>query len=95
MTIWAGGCAVRKGPRRVRERRRGSRTRPGTGDTATSKTDLASSTPICILGKGTPPPVGGLSGPCVLLARWCRLGDESIPSHGPAERVRFQRKPSD
>src|SRR6266566_6040278 len=47
---------------------------------ATSKTDFARSTPICVVFMWTPSPFCGLRGRSWLLARWCRLGEESIPS---------------
>jgi hypothetical protein len=66
--------------RAARDRRWRSSTRPGTVDTATSKTDLARSTPICILGMGLLLRLVALWGRFVALARWCRWGEESIPS---------------
>src|SRR5688500_1576353 len=64
----------------ARESRRRSCTRPGVWDTAISETALARSTPIWVPFTWAPPPGVGLRGRWVVLARWCRSGEESIPS---------------
>jgi hypothetical protein len=82
------GRAAKKDANAARESRRRSCTRPGTLDTATSKTDLARSTPICIFDMRLLPRLLALWGRFLVLARWCRSREESIPSLAAAGRSR-------
>ena len=59
-------------------------------ETATSQTDLARSTPICMLGTGLLLRVWPVAA-FAPVARWCRSGEASIPSLERAKRGRVER----